>query len=102
MHPLSRSKFVGLIECNALAFYQLLWAYDFSQSIITNRPKAEHYARTHLINMAEEDEQMEVAEEVEVEEVEAAPAAEMTVVDGLKEVLKKALIFDGLRRGLHE
>ena len=55
-----------------------------------------------MINMAEEDEQMEVAEEVEVEEVEAAPAAEMTVVDGLKEVLKKALIFDGLRRGLHE
>ena len=48
--------------------------------------------------MAEEDEQMEV-EEVEVAE---APAAEMTVVDGLKEVLKKALIFDGLRRGLHE
>ena len=69
---------------------------------ITNRPKAEHHARTQLINMAEEDEQMEVAEEVEVEEVEAAPAAEMTVVDGLKEVLKKALIFDGLRRGLHE
>ena len=38
----------------------------------------------------------------QVEEVEEAPAAEMSVVDSLKEVLKKALIFDGLRRGLHE
>ncbi len=46
--------------------------------------------------MAEEDEQMEVQEEVE------APASEMNVIDALKEVLKKSLIFDGLRRGLHE
>lgn len=46
--------------------------------------------------MAEEDEQ-----QMEVEEVEA-PASEMNVIDALKEVLKKALIFDGLRRGLHE
>lgn len=46
--------------------------------------------------MAEEDEQ-----QMEVEEVEA-PAGEMNVIDALKEVLKKALIFDGLRRGLHE
>jgi hypothetical protein len=53
--------------------------------------------------MADEDEIMQVeGEEVEVEEVEAAPAAEMSVVEALKEVLKKALIFDGLRRGLHE
>ncbi|CAM9458939.1 unnamed protein product [Chrysoparadoxa australica] len=28
--------------------------------------------------------------------------SEMNVVDSLKEVLKKALIFDGLKRGLHE
>ena len=48
--------------------------------------------------MADEDEQMEVAEET----VEESPAAEMSVTDALKEVLKKALIYDGLRRGLHE
>lgn len=47
--------------------------------------------------MADENEQMEVAEEV----VEAG-ASEMSVIDALKQVLKKALVFDGLRRGLHE
>jgi hypothetical protein len=47
--------------------------------------------------MAEEDEQMDVQEEVEVTEAE-----EISVSDALKEVLKKALVFDGLRRGLHE
>jgi len=36
-----------------------------------------------------------MAEEMEV-------AAEMSVVDALKEVLKKSLIYDGLRRGIHE
>ena len=45
--------------------------------------------------MADE-EQMDVQEEV-VEE-----ASEMNVDDALKVVLKKALIFDGLRRGIHE
>lgn len=40
--------------------------------------------------MADED-QMDVQE-----------TSEMNVIDALKEVLKKALIFDGLRRGLHE
>lgn len=43
--------------------------------------------------MADED-QMEVQEEVET--------SEMNVTDALKEVLKKSLVFDGLRRGLHE
>jgi len=46
--------------------------------------------------MAGDDEQMEVEEVVE------APVSEMSVVDALKEVLKKALVVDGLRRGLHE
>lgn len=41
-----------------------------------------------------DDEQMEVQEEVET--------SEMSVTDALKEVLKKSLVFDGLRRGLHE
>jgi hypothetical protein len=44
--------------------------------------------------MADE-EQMDVQEEV-------VDASEMNVTDALKEVLKKALIYDGLRRGLHE
>ena len=47
--------------------------------------------------MADEDETMETAEEVE-----ETTGAEMSVTDALKEVLKKALIYDGLRRGLHE
>mmetsp|Transcript_4032 Transcript_4032/g.5611 ORF Transcript_4032/g.5611 Transcript_4032/m.5611 type:complete len:143 (-) Transcript_4032:88-516(-) len=46
--------------------------------------------------MASEDVEMDTgaAEVVEVEE--------MSVLDALKDVLKKALIHDGLRRGLHE
>merc|ERR1719378_550911 len=40
----------------------------------------------------------EIADDVEVEE----EIAEMNVLDALKEVLKKALVHDGLCRGLHE
>merc|ERR1712226_335360 len=40
------------------------------------------------------------------EEAEAAPAVveevEMSVLDALKEVLKKSMVHDGLRKGLHE
>jgi small subunit ribosomal protein S12e len=43
--------------------------------------------------MAEDGEQMEV-EEVAVEEI--------GVIEALEKVLKKAAIYDGLRRGLHE
>ncbi|CAN0563000.1 unnamed protein product [Ectocarpus sp. 12 AP-2014] len=49
-------------------------------------------------------EDVEMNEEVAVEET-ASPEVEVkeiSVLDALKEVLKKALIFDGLRRGLHE
>lgn len=50
-------------------------------------------------------EDVEMKEEVAPAEV-AAPEVtevkEISVLDALKEVLKKALIFDGLRRGLHE
>jgi hypothetical protein len=35
-------------------------------------------------------------------EVQEAEAGEMGIIDALKEVLKKALVYDGLRRGLHE
>lgn len=45
--------------------------------------------------MAEEDEQMEVT-------VEGGEESLMSVIDALKEVLKKAAVYDGLRRGLHE
>merc|ERR1711971_315826 len=43
-------------------------------------------------------------EEVPAEEVEAVEEEEvqMSVLDALKEVLKKALIHDGLKKGLHE
>ncbi|KAJ1411071.1 50S ribosomal protein L30e-like protein [Ochromonadaceae sp. CCMP2298] len=39
---------------------------------------------------------------MEVEEVVEAPASELSTIDSLKVVLKKALVFDGLRRGIHE
>jgi small subunit ribosomal protein S12e len=53
--------------------------------------------------MAEEEEQpMEVEETEEVVEVVEEAVAELSVIDALKETLKKAAIFDGLRRGLHE
>eukprot|EP00607_Mallomonas_marina_P009632 CAMPEP_0182421714 /NCGR_PEP_ID=MMETSP1167-20130531/7172_1 /TAXON_ID=2988 /ORGANISM="Mallomonas Sp, Strain CCMP3275" /LENGTH=148 /DNA_ID=CAMNT_0024599099 /DNA_START=45 /DNA_END=491 /DNA_ORIENTATION=- len=51
--------------------------------------------------MADEEETNEVEMTTE-EETEGVVTAEMTVVDALKEVLKKSLIHDGLRRGLHE
>merc|ERR1711971_533731 len=43
-------------------------------------------------------------EEVPAEEIaeEVEEVAEMNVLDALKEVLKKALIHDGLKKGLHE
>lgn len=47
--------------------------------------------------MADEEEQP-----METEEVVEAGETEMNTIDALKEVLKKALVFDGLRRGLHE
>jgi hypothetical protein len=44
--------------------------------------------------MADED-QMEVQAEV-------VAAEELDIIGALKQVLRKSLIFDGLRRGLHE
>ena len=49
-------------------------------------------------------EDVEMNEEVpqETTPAEVTEVKEISVLDALKEVLKKALIFDGLRRGLHE
>nr|Q9SMI3.1 RecName: Full=Small ribosomal subunit protein eS12; AltName: Full=40S ribosomal protein S12 [Cyanophora paradoxa]CAB57311.1 40s ribosomal protein S12 [Cyanophora paradoxa] len=37
-----------------------------------------------------------------IQEGEAAPSGTMDVMTALKEVLKKAMVVDGLKRGLHE
>ena len=63
--------------------------------LITHTQRTPHPPST----MAEEDAVMETAEAAETEEVEVE---EMGVLDALKEVLKKALVHDGLSRGLHE
>lgn len=48
------------------------------------------------------DEQEVAAAEEVVEEEVVEEEVQMSVLDALKEVLKKALIHDGLKRGLHE
>lgn len=61
------------------------------------------FASRFISTMVAED--VEMNEEVAAEEVatpEVTEVKEISVLDALKEVLKKALIFDGLRRGLHE
>ena len=47
--------------------------------------------------MSEEEGEVIVEEAVAVEESES-----FNVIDALKSVLKRSLIYDGLRRGLHE
>jgi hypothetical protein len=66
--------------------------------VITIFLKAELYLSEEA--MAEEDETMDV--QVEETEVVEAPVVALSFNDALKEVLKKALVFDGLRRGIHE
>lgn len=44
----------------------------------------------------------EVMSEEGVMEIEEVQEAEMGVLDALKEVFKKAALYDGLRRGIHE
>ncbi len=41
-------------------------------------------------------------EEVMETQEEVVEVAELSINDALKEVLKKALVYDGLRRGIHE
>lgn len=41
-------------------------------------------------------------EEAVVEAQEATPVVELDIIEALKQVLRKALVNDGLRRGLHE
>lgn len=36
------------------------------------------------------------------DEIETTEVGELSVLDALKEVFKKAALYDGLRRGLHE
>jgi small subunit ribosomal protein S12e len=48
-----------------------------------------------------DEEQVIMEQEVEVA-AEAAPAGQMSVEDALQEVLRRALVHDGLARGLKE
>jgi hypothetical protein len=44
-----------------------------------------------------------MAEEMDIQDAtEVVETGDMNTVDALKEVLRKALVHDGLRRGLHE
>lgn len=42
------------------------------------------------------------AEDGNVANIEAEPQQELGEMDALKQVLKKAMVHDGLKRGLHE
>ena len=58
---------------------------------------------THLNTMSDVEEVPQDVQEVEVAETAAAPAkGAMTIEEALQEVLKKALVHDGLARGLRE
>lgn len=50
--------------------------------------------------MADEEEHVMQQEEEVI--VDVAPEAELDTTEALRQVLKKASIYDGLRRGLHE
>jgi hypothetical protein len=74
-----------------------LFIHRDRQIIDAEQPREDASIDINHSRMAEEGEEVNTQEAAAVEESES-----FNVIDALKAVLKRSLIYDGLRRGLHE
>ncbi|KAI8926951.1 50S ribosomal protein L30e-like protein [Entophlyctis helioformis] len=86
------------IEWNGMGWMNVAWLAVCEDVCRLHPPPP---TKTIIINMSAEGEVVEVAEQVQVA-ADATPKGPMTVEEALQEVLKKALINDGLARGIRE